>query len=157
MLTPAGARPEQALLRFPRRQGWTGSACVEGGRWTGLSWGRDTSLHAPGNLIGTRECSVSRPGAGGQRHPADTRSANILGRKYRRHLYSRGGTVRQPSLKTVGKRDGCVGIPIRSRIFPFKFARSAGSRGLFAGCAPLRLANDQAVIRQIELQGRRLK
>src|SRR6266850_1400930 len=129
----AGGGRGQALLKVSRWQRRIGSASLKTGRWARASWGRDTPVYPRRKLIGTQECAAPRPGARGQ-----------------------SGPVRQPSLKTARERDGCVVIPIRFSVFPIKFARAAGSRRLFAGCAALRLASDQAVIRTTDLQGRGL-
>src|SRR5258708_8810460 len=96
--------------------------------------------------VGIRECAASRLGAGGQRTPVDSRSANTLGGQRWRDLYGRRRPVRQPALKTVRELDGSVDIPIRSRIFPIQLAGFAGSRRLFPSRPPALLPNYQSSI-----------
>src|SRR5258708_4605677 len=110
----------------------------------------------PAPRPGTHEGAPPQPRAPGPPPPVDPPSAHLLGRPRSRYLHRGSGPVRQPSLKNARERDGCVVIPIRSRVFPIEFACVARSGRLFAGCAAHRLASNQAVIRATVLQGRRL-
>jgi len=90
-------------------------------------------------------------------NPVDPRSANILGRQRCRHLHRRSGPVRQPSLKNARERDGCVVIPIRSRVFSYRVRFALLGPGGYSldarltGWRVIKLSSGQTV-----LQGRRL-